>query len=270
MLNYSVLMTVYKKDSPENLIKSISSMLNQTLKTNDFVLVCDGEITKELEEAIHTSFKGNEHILNLIRLPKNVGLGRALRFSLPLCKNVWVARMDDDDISHSDRCEKEISYIMKHPNVSILGSYVNEFDDNPEEIIRVKKVPTKHKDILAFSKRRNPFNHSTLMINRDKIIGIGNYSPMRTNQDVDTWVRALNKGLIGANLNEALVDFRFDVKTYQRRKDWKNVKLMIQVWKRFRTQGYCSWNDYMFVVLLQIYMFIMPERIVEWTYNHLR
>ena len=83
-LDYSVLMTVYKKDSPEFFIQSVQSMLNQTVVTNDYVLVCDGEITAELEEAIKTTFAGHEEILNLVRLPENVGLGMALHTGLPL------------------------------------------------------------------------------------------------------------------------------------------------------------------------------------------
>ncbi|PWJ70853.1 glycosyl transferase family 2 [Ruminococcaceae bacterium R-25] len=269
-MNYSVLMTVYKKDSPEYFIQSVSSMLKQTVKTNDFVLICDGPITEELDRAIVTAFRGNEEILNLVRLPQNVGLGQALHDGLPLCKNNWVARMDDDDISHPDRCEVELKYIEEHQGLSIVGSYVNEFEDKPEKPIRVKEVPVLESDILRFSKRRNPFNHSTLMINRDDIIAAGNYSTMRTNQDVDTWVRVLNKGYKGVNIAQPLVDFRFDKSTYKRRKEWKNIKLMIDVWRNFWKQHYCSFGDYAYVVFMQLAVFFMPGKLLQWAYDHLR
>ena len=270
MMEYSVLMTVYKKDSPEFFIQSVSSMLNQSAKTNDFVLVCDGELTDELEQAIKTAFSGNEGILNLVRLPQNVGLGQALHDGLPLCKNEWVARMDDDDIAHPDRCEIELTYIEDHPDITILGSYVNEFEDDPKHPIRVKEVPTDQTVILHFAKRRNPFNHSTLMIKRDDIIAAGNYSTMRTNQDVDTWVRVLNKGYKGANIPQPLVDFRFDKNTYERRKEWKNIKLMIDVWRSFWKQRYCSFSDYVYVVFMQLAVYIMPGKLLQWAYDHLR
>ena len=269
-MEYSVLMTVYKKDSPEFFLQSVSSMLHQTVKTNDFVLVCDGELTEELESAINSAFKGNEDILNLVRLPRNVGLGKALHDSLPLCKNDWVARMDDDDISHPDRCEKQLNYIREHPEISILGSYVNEFVDDPAAPIRVKEVPIEIEDIKRFSKRRNPFNHSTLMIKKNDILQAGNYSIMRTNQDVDTWIRVLNKGYIGANIDQALVDFRFDKNTYKRRKEWKNIKLMIDVWKNFYKQDYCSLLDYLYVICTQLAVFIMPNKLLQWVYDHMR
>lgn len=49
---YSVLMSVYYKENPTYLRESIESILNQTVKTNDFVLVEDGKLTKELEEVV--------------------------------------------------------------------------------------------------------------------------------------------------------------------------------------------------------------------------
>lgn len=269
-MDYSVLMTIYKKDSPEYFIQSVESMLNQTVKTNDFVLVCDGELTDELEKAIVLAFKGHESILNLVRLEKNVGLGQALNIGLPLCKNEWVARMDDDDVSHLNRCELQLKYIEQHPDLTILGSYVNEFEDDPRKPIRVKTVPTEYSEILKFSRRRNPFNHSTVMLNKEKTIGAGNYSVIRTNQDVSTWVRLLNSGCKGANLPEALVDFRFDANTYERRKDLKNISLMIKVWWSFYQKKYCSLLDFMYVFLIQVYFLIMPKSAIIWAYNHKR
>lgn len=270
MLNYSVLMTVYRKDSPEFFLQSVNSMLNQTRQTNDFVLVCDGELTEQLEECIQVAFRGHEDVLRLVRLPKNMGLGQALHDGLPLCKNEWVARMDDDDISHPDRCEIQLNYIEEHPELTILGSYVNEFEDDPEQPIRVKTVPETQEGILKFSRRRNPFNHSSVMIKRDDILAAGNYSTMRTNQDVDTWVRVLNKGYKAANIDRALVDFRFDKKTYERRKDWKNIKLMLEVWSDFRRNGYCSFADYLYVCIVQIAIYCMPAKALQWAYDHLR
>ena len=178
--------------------------------------------------------------------------------------------MDDDDIAHPDRCEVEIKYIEAHPDVSIVGSYMNEFESNPNAPIRVKKVPIRYVDILKFSKRRNPFNHSTLMIKKSDIVSAGNYSKMRTNQDVDTWIRVLNKGYKGANIPIPLVDFRFDNNTYKRRRNWNNIKLMLSVWNNFWKKGYCSFADYLYVVIMQLSIFVMPNALLQWVYNHFR
>lgn len=270
MENYSVLMTVYKKDNPNYVKQGIDSMLEQTILTNDFVLVCDGPLTPELDELIERYVVENGSIFNVIRMEKNVGLGAALRYGLPLCKNRLVARMDDDDVAYPDRCEKELKFYEGHQDVSILGSYVTEFESSIDNVMREKEVPTDLSSIISFSKRRNPFNHSTVMIDKDKILAVGNYSEMRTNQDVELWVRALNSGLIGANLPESLVYFRFDNDTYMRRKDLKNVKLMVQVWKEFYKKGYCGLGDFLMVSIMQYGVAFAPTKMIQWAYDHLR
>lgn len=270
MENYSVLMTMYKKDNPIYARLAIDSMLNQTIKTNDFVLVCDGPLTNELNELIAEYQEKYEDIFNVIRFEENKGLGAALRHGVHVCKNDLIARMDDDDIAKLNRCEIELKVFEEYEDVSIVGAYMNEFEENPNEILRVKTVPIEQVDILKFSKRRNPFNHSAVMFKKQDILRVGNYSEMRTNQDVDLWVRALNKGLIGRNIPESLVDFRFDSNTYQRRKDWKNVKLLIEVWREFYKNGYCRLTDFLFVVVVQLVMFIFPQSVIQWCYDHLR
>lgn len=270
MENYSVLMTVYKGDNPEFARLSFNSMFNQTVKSNDFVVVCDGPLTNELNNLLQEYQNKYNDIFRVYRFEENRGLGEALKFGLPKCKNRLVARMDDDDIAHLDRCEKQLLFFEKHPEINLLGSYCNEFEESPTNIIRVKSVPLKQDEILSFSKRRNPFNHPTIMMDRDKILSVGNYSSMRTNQDVELWIRALNNGILGENIPEPLVDFRFDKKTYQRRKDHNNVKLMVEVWKGFYQNKYCSFYDYIYVLIQQYLVFLAPQKLIEWAYNNLR
>lgn len=70
---YSVLMSVYFKEKPEYLQQSIESILHQTAPTDDFVLVCDGPLTSELDSVI-----SKYTTLHIVRLKENGGLGRAL------------------------------------------------------------------------------------------------------------------------------------------------------------------------------------------------
>ncbi len=268
--DYSVLMTIYKKDNPEYAKASIDSMLAQTHKTNDFVLVCDGDVTEELNVVIDGYVSKYPDIFNVVRLPQNVGLGAALRCGVPFCKNELIARMDDDDIANPNRCETEIKYFEEHPNCVLVGAHMNEFDNDPNEVLRVKKVPIGLDNIKKYSRRRNPFNHSTVMFKKSAVLEAGNYSEMRTNQDVELWVRMINKGYQCENIDEILVDFRFDKNTLKRRKEWKNSKLMIDVWKQFRKNKYCSYWDYLVVKWTQIAIYIMPKKLLNWVYNNLR
>lgn len=98
-MDYSILMSVYHKEKPEYLKEAIESMLSQTVKSNDFVIVCDGPLTKELYDVIEFYEKDKSNYIRRIQLEKNMGLGKALNIGLENCKNELVARMDSDDIS---------------------------------------------------------------------------------------------------------------------------------------------------------------------------
>lgn len=270
MENYSVLMTVYKKDNPSFAKASIDSMLSQTHRTDDFVLVCDGELTEELNAVIDGYLAEYPKLFNVVRLPQNVGLGAALRQGVPLCKNQMIARMDDDDLAKPDRCRIEVEYLENNPECVLVGAHMNEFDTDPTMPIREKRVPIGFEQIKRYARRRNPFNHSTVMFRKAAVLDAGNYSEMRTNQDVELWVRMLNMGYRCENIDEILVDFRFDSNTLQRRKEWKNSKLMIQIWRQFRKKKYCSYWDYLVVAGVQIAIYIMPKKLLNWVYDHLR
>ncbi len=269
MNEYSVLMTVYKSDNPLFIREAIDSMLHQTIRTNDFVIVCDGLLTNEIDNLLDGYSKDYKDIINLIRLKENVGLGAALQQGVLLCKNELIARMDDDDISMPDRCEKEMD-VLKNSDLSIVGSYVKEFYNNQYEEGRIKKVPARYDEIIKFSRRRNPFNHSTVMFRKNDLIQAGNYSNMRTNQDVELWVRMLNNGYKGENITEPLVNFRFNRDTYSRRKEIKNIKLMIELWRDFWKKKYCSFVDYLYVLSTQLFIAIAPVKVTELLYELIR
>ena len=105
MDNYSVLMSVYHKEKAEFLREALDSIWNQTVQTDDFVLVCDGPLNEELDSVIAEHEKAHPGVLHVIRLEKNGGLGNALNIGIKQCKNELIARMDSDDISYPDRCE---------------------------------------------------------------------------------------------------------------------------------------------------------------------
>ena len=100
---YSVLMSVYSKENPAWLKLAIESIQDQTLPTSDFVLVCDGPLTPELDGVIAEKHCQMGEILMVVRLEKNVGLGNALNEGIKHCRNELVARMDSDDIACFDR-----------------------------------------------------------------------------------------------------------------------------------------------------------------------
>ena len=111
--------------------------------------------------------------IKIIRLPQNVGLGKALNEGLKHCIYNWVFRMDTDDICLPDRFKKQVEFIKQHPNVVLFSGHIAEFSDDKTKIIGYRKVPIGDKNIKKYALSRSPFNHMTVAFRKDIIEAVG-------------------------------------------------------------------------------------------------
>lgn len=256
---YSVLQTVYKSDNPEYLRLSLESMMNQSEMPDELVLVKDGPITEELQKVIDETDKKYPDIIVQHQLDKNVGLGKALNEGLKICKNELIARMDSDDISLPNRCSKQLELFSAEPELDIVGCQAEEFSGSADNIVGKRTVPLKNSEIHRFARRRDPFNHPTVMYRKSKVLKYGPYGDYRKNQDTDLWVKLLSSGCKGANLPGKLFLFRFDEGTYKKRKSWINTKTLIKIrWNAYKIH-FCSLTDFIIVMISQLFIYIMPS-----------
>ena len=123
---FSVSMCVYEKDNPVWFQNAVESVLNQSVKPSEIVLVVDGAVPSELG-AVISKYEHND-IFNVIRFAKNQGHGNARRAGLDACKNELVALMDADDISVETRFEQQLR-MFKNSNADIIGGDIMEFID---------------------------------------------------------------------------------------------------------------------------------------------
>lgn len=266
-MEYSVLMTVYKDDNPEYFDKALMSMVNQTKKPDEIILVKDGPITKKLQEVIDRLDNLYPNLILQVSLPVNVGLGLALNEGIKNSNNELLARMDADDISLPTRCEKQVQEFENNPDLDIIGCPVKEFSGNTTNIVGERNVPLSNKYIYKFAKTRDPFNHPTVMYRKSKVLDVGGYGDLRKNQDTDLWIKMLSNGAFCKNLSEYLVYFRFDENTYEKRKNWLNTKLLIKIrWKAFKS-GFCTFYDFLIVAMAQIGIYILPTSFQKFIYS---
>ena len=257
--SYSILLPVYHKDNKEYLTLSIESMLNQTVKSDDFVIVKDGPLTKELEELIYKYASNKDNHINIVALEHNEGLGAALDFGLRHCKNELIARMDADDISLPTRCEKLLELFEKDPELSIAGTNIDEFMDDPNKVISSRVVPTTHEEIEKYNRRRQGFNHPTVMFKKSEVLRVGSYPRLRHMEDKDLFFRMLNMGCKAANIPESLLLFRSNKESFKRRKGKQYRKATIEVAKLNYKRGYISRNDYLYMYWGQQVMRFLPN-----------
>ncbi|MBC7074986.1 MAG: glycosyltransferase [Syntrophomonadaceae bacterium] len=266
-MNYSVLMSIYKKENPNYFRQSIESMLNQIAEPEEIVIVKDGPLTDALDRIISEYADKYSSKITVVQLETNVGLGLALNEGLKVCRNELVARMDTDDISVPTRCEKQLKCFANDPNLDIVGTMVDEFYDDPNRPISSRIVPTQHKQICEFAKRRSPFNHPTVMYKKSKVLACGGYSDLRRNQDVDLFARMLFNGCKAMNINESLLLFRSSDDLLKRRRNWENTKSYISTIRRLWKMGFSSYRDYLIVSIAQLIIFCCPINLQNWLYK---
>lgn len=267
MEKYSFLMSVYYKEKPDYLELSIKSMLNQTVKPDEIIIVEDGPLTEELNQLIDKFASKNKKVFTIVPLEKNMGLGLALNEGLKVARNELVARMDSDDICKPQRCERQLQEFEKDEKLVICGSNIDEFNGEIENVTGHRVVPEKIEEIYEFSKRRSAFNHPTVMYKKSKVLENGGYSNLRRNQDVDLFGRLIFAGCKAYNVQESLLWFRSDDELAKRRKSWENSKSYIETIKRFWKMGFSSYKDYLIVLIGQTGMFLMPIKLQHFFYR---
>ena len=216
---FSVLMAVYKKEQPLFFKEALRSVFEQSLIPNEVVLVKDGPLT----EQIIVDFSSKNEQLKVITLEKNQGLGEALRIGLNACSFDLVARMDSDDICKPYRFEKQIAFLKEHKEITIVGSWIEEFSDCKEEIEAIRELPQEDKQLKIFMKWRNPFNHMTVMFRKKDILAVGGYQPFYLLEDYYLWNRLANANYYFANIGESLLWARGGYTMLERRGGWKYV-----------------------------------------------
>lgn len=238
---YSVLMAVYKKENSVFFRQSIESMMNQTLPFSDFVLVCDGPLTRELNSVIQWAQEKLGERLQCIRLKENRGLGNALRAGIPRCRCSVIARMDSDDISRPDRCEKQFR-ILEKDGYSIVSGTLQEFTEIPGDLQRFRVLPRTPAEIRDYAKKRNPFNHPCVMYRKEEVLKAGNYQDFPGFEDYCLWVRMLINGAEGYNIQEPVLDMRTGNGMYSRRGGFSYLRWLLRFQrflldKKFITKG---------------------------------
>lgn len=247
MLPFTVCMSVYKNDKVHDVSLAIESVLNQTIKPDEVIVVIDGPISSDLYGVLNEySTKG---FIKIINHPKNLGLGNALRTAVTASSNEIIARMDSDDISVHNRFEKQLACFEADSSLSIVGGGINEFIDSPTNVIASRICPCKDKDIKNYMKTRCAFNHVTVMFKKTDVLDAGNYQDWHYNEDYYLWIRMMLAGCKFENLEDVLVNVRVGKDMYARRGGWRYFKSEAQLQKYMLTKHVISLPLFLYNVL---------------------
>ncbi len=209
----SVIMGVYNGEATVS--DAIKSIQDQTYSNWEFI-ICDDCSTDNSFDIISNFAKNDKRII-VIKNKINSGLAFSLNHCLQYAKGNYIARMDCDDISEPTRFEKQIDFLESNPQYHLVGTFMQEFDDNGYgNIIKSKENPLP-KDLPKGA----PFSHASIIIRSSAMKELNGYyiskHTVRT-EDVDLWYRFFAKGFKGTTIPEALYLVRIDDNAYKRRK----------------------------------------------------
>ena len=258
---FSVLMSLYIKEKPEYLRECMESILKQTISPDEIVIVKDGPLTEELEQVLNEYICKNPLLYTIVPLEKNVGLGLALAEGMHWCRNELVARMDTDDICRSDRFERQLAEFDKNKDLDICGSHIEEFEDDVNHIVACRKVPLSDTEIKKYQKKRDGFNHVTVMFKKSKVLEAGNYQSCMLMEDSLLWVNMILMGITSMNIDDSLVFVRIGKDMYERRGGLSYFKKYYMGRKKIRETGYISLWDYYSTLLVQLIVALIPNKL---------
>lgn len=263
---FSVLMPVYAREKAEYLREALNSVFNQTLVPTEVVLIKDGPLTEPLETVIR-DFTGRYDSLKIVALPQNVGLGAALNEGLRHCSHELVARMDSDDICKPMRFEKQVQYLMQHPQIAIVGSWIDEFYGTTDNVVAQRRLPESTQELYEYAKKRNPLNHPTVMFRKSYVECVGGYQPFYLFEDYYLWARMILAKCQLHNIQQSLLYFRSSPQVAARRGGWKYVRSEVKLQWKFLRMGLIGPFTFCKNLIIRTTVRLMPNKLRTFVYR---
>lgn len=261
----SVVMAVYAGDNPRAFDRALKSIwFDQSVKPNEIILVKDGELTFPLNQVIKKWSSILLDVLVLHKNDKNLGLTLSLNIAIKLTRFTFIARMDADDISTHTRFEEQISYLLKNPEVAVVGSYLQEFNETGN-LPLIRTYPENTAAMRKIIHRSSPMCHGSVMFRRN-VFDSGNYYNVkyRTSQDLALWFHLINEGFQLGNINKVLYRARLNEDFHKRRSFKKGWKEFLIYWN-----GIISLSGYSFKLIYpvaRLFFRLMPGTFIKVIY----
>ncbi len=198
----SVIMSVY--NSEKFLSEAIESILNQTFKDFEFIIINDSSTDNSLE--IIKKYQNKDERIVLIENKKNIGLTKSLNIGLKKAKGKYIARMDADDISLPERFQIQYDFLEKNKDIFLVGTGAYNIDTNGKlsTLLRNVSQPSQISKILP---QQNCIYHPTIMFRNEKHLYREKFF---YTQDYDFYLLLLSEGKQLANIGEPLIKYRIN------------------------------------------------------------
>ena len=263
----SVVIAVYRNDQPDWFYQSIESILNQTIPSNDIIIVVDGPIPPPLEQVIDIYDRLYSEI-TVKKLAENQGAGPARNVGIKLAKNHLIAIQDADDISAPERFALELAEFNKNSRLALVGGQLAEFEnDNPKNVVSYRHVPLTYPEIREFARRRMPVNNPTVMFKKTIIRKNGYYGNSNRSEDYFLIAKLIKNNHLILNVPEIAVLYRTNISAFERRKTLKHLIQFISTRQKLCSLGISNVTDFLIPCAAQLVITVSPKIMVRTIYR---
>jgi glycosyltransferase involved in cell wall biosynthesis len=198
-------MSTYNED-PHWIKESIDSIINQTYKKIEFIIVLDNPQNEQIKCMLE-KFSNLDNRIKIIYNSENIGLVKSLNKALLQCQGKYIARMDADDISTRDRLYHQKKYLEEN-SLDFVFSGVKVINELGEELFEsnyMSMSPEKVKNWLGLS---NISNHPTWFLKAEVYKRLNGYRDVNYCEDYDFSLRCLSEGFKIGRMDKSILKYR--------------------------------------------------------------
>lgn len=266
---FTVLLSVYCKESPLYLSQSLSSIWDdQHQQPGQIVLVKDGPLTPDLNAVIDDWIIRLGDIITVVGLPENIGLAGALNKGLQYCRFDLVARMDTDDLAMPERFKLQVLFMNSQPEVAVSSGFIEEWNTDFTIKLSSRSLPITHNEIVAFAKLRSPISHPAAIFRKSVILDVGGYEDIYP-EDHLLWIRVIQKGYKLANIPDVLLRMRTG-EEFVTRRGYNFLKGELASYWLMYQSGFLSVGEYIRATVLRSLVRLAPRFVKLWLYKNMR
>lgn len=233
----SVIMSTYKED--ERLLReSIESILNQTYRDFEYIIILDYP-DNDVHKSVIEEYALKDDRIHFYINEKNMGLTDSLNRGLSLCHGEYIARMDADDISLPDRLERQMKYLEKN-HYDLIGGITEMINENGSLLYSIKSVPTDPKKINKALRYSQCIAHPTWLGKKEVFEKNAGYRHMPLCEDYDFTLRAVLNGFVISNLNEAVLKYRMTSNSISRSNLFEQYLYMSYITNEYKNKRVAS------------------------------
>ena len=266
---FSVLIPVYHQTDPKHLEQALNSVFSQSISPSEVILVVDRTQSVPELNAVLNRWDTDRDQITIEPVGVEHSLGFALQRGVDKSSHELIFRMDADDICKSGRFASQLSTLKNNPSIDVLGSYIEEFDSDPNEPHAIKKVPVETEEVEKTSRYRCPLNHPSVVFKKSSVLDVGGYRDIDMIEDYDLWMRLLHADYKIENIPKVLVSVRANSELYARRGGLDYLKAEFDFQKKLFQRSQITFKQFIVNIVVRTPIRLSPNFVRKYMYKNL-